>query len=252
MPLQFLKMDVTPTSLYISSYHFVAQMKSSTIRTIFFDLDGTIVDSEAKAVNVVQRIMPNYLGRTLTGVELRNFKGVPWLGAFREMLPGREYEIYEECLKEWDRIPTKLNVYSGIVEEIKHLNRMGFTLGIVSSKESRYIHMDLEDFSISDYFSVVIGSDDTLRHKPNPDPLIEAARRINRNPADCIYIGDQPTDMSAARMAGMRCGGALWGDGEYEYLKDSAPDFMFKDPADITENLIGLSESRAGSSQDNY
>lgn len=212
-------------------------MNEERIRTVFFDLDGTIVDSESKALQVVQRIMPQYIGRTLTTKELRAFKGVPWLEAFRNLCPGYEYEIYDKSLEEWERTQEKLTAYTGVTEAIENLGKLGYILGIVSSKESKYIRMDLDDFSISEYFSVVIGSDDTVRHKPNPEPLIEALRRIQSRPGNAIYIGDQPTDILAARSAGMKSGAALWGEGSYEFLSEAKPDYVFKTPDEIARSL---------------
>ena len=50
---------------------------------------------------------------------------------------------------------------------------------------------------------VVIGAEDTERHKPDPDPVLEALRRLGAEPADAAYVGDSPFDIRAAK-AGAR------------------------------------------------
>ena len=58
---------------------------------------------------------------------------------------------------------------------------------------------------------VVIGAEDTERHKPDPDPVLEALRRLGADAADAAYVGDSPFDVRAAKAAGVLAVAVGWG-----------------------------------------
>lgn len=68
-------------------------------------------------------------------------------------------------------------------------------------------------------------------------------RKLNVSPEDCLYIGDQPTDIQAAHATGMPCIGTLWGDGTVERLRAEGPSALAYEPQDILRFLAqGISE----------
>ena len=69
----------------------------------------------------------------------------------------------------------------------------------------------LEVFALEDYFETVVAYEDTEIHKPEPEPLLEAARRMGVAIERCAYVGDSPHDMNAAIAAGAVPVAALWG-----------------------------------------
>jgi pyrophosphatase PpaX len=58
---------------------------------------------------------------------------------------------------------------------------------------------------------VIIGADDTARHKPDPEPILLALERLGAEPGDAAYVGDSPFDIGAARAAGVHAIGVTWG-----------------------------------------
>ena len=56
---------------------------------------------------------------------------------------------------------------------------------------------------IEDCFDTIVASEDTLRHKPDPDPFLEAARRLGARPERCVVWEDSGLGIEAARRAGM-------------------------------------------------
>ncbi len=65
----------------------------------------------------------------------------------------------------------------------------------------------LEGLGLRSHFAVVLGGDSLPERKPAPQPLLEAARRCGRAPAECVMVGDSRVDVLAGRAAGMvTCG----------------------------------------------
>lgn len=57
---------------------------------------------------------------------------------------------------------------------------------------------------LKQYFKVAVGYEDTENHKPDPEPLLLATKRLGIRPEECVYIGDVENDVKAARAAGMK------------------------------------------------
>ncbi|MFD6843729.1 HAD family hydrolase, partial [Bacillus cereus] len=56
-------------------------------------------------------------------------------------------------------------------------------------------------------------------------------------PKQCMYIGDQITDIQAAHASQMKSGAALWGEGMFEKLVIQEPNFVFNTPSELLELL---------------
>ena len=61
----------------------------------------------------------------------------------------------------------------------------------------------LAALGITDWFAAVVAAEDTVRHKPEPDVFLEAARRLGVTPARCTVYEDTDIGLEAARRAGM-------------------------------------------------
>ena len=84
---------------------------------------------------------------------------------------------------------------------------------------------------------VLVGAEDTERHKPDPDPLLEALRRLEAAPSDAVYVGDSPFDIRAAKAAGVGAIAVGWGGiHPDERLLAEEPDALVH----TTEELHGL------------
>ena len=95
-----------------------------------------------------------------------------------------------------------LRMPDGTADVIKNLHET-YRLGIVTGRVPETIFELPELHDLKKYFEVVVHNLDTTNHKPYPEPLLLAARRLALEPTECIYIGDVETDAQAARAANM-------------------------------------------------
>ncbi|MGC2699368.1 MAG: HAD family hydrolase [Candidatus Acidiferrales bacterium] len=84
-----------------------------------------------------------------------------------------------------------------------------FDLGIVTSGNRARVRRQLREFSLADYFSACVCSEDTLKKKPHPAPLQLALKRLRLAPGESVYVGDTAEDIEMARGAGVRAIGVL-------------------------------------------
>jgi len=81
---------------------------------------------------------------------------------------------------------------------------------------------------------VLVGAEDTERHKPDPDPVLEALRRLDASPAEAVYVGDSPFDIRAGKSAGAFVVAVGWGGiHPHDRLLAEEPDALVRHPGEI-------------------
>lgn len=109
-------------------------------------------------------------------------------------------------------------------------------LGIVTSRNRKELELDPVLFGIINYLQIVVCADDTINHKPHPEPIQKFIEISNAAPEKTIYIGDTCYDMNCAQAAGVSFALALWGAKNPQDI-NAAIKLMY--PNEIL-NIIGL------------
>jgi 2-phosphoglycolate phosphatase len=194
-------------------------------RAVLFDLDGTLADTAADLGHVLNL---QRLARGLEALPLDRLRPVVSQGARGllrvgfGLMPGQpDYDaMREEFLDLYARnLVRHTRLFEGMAEVLDALESRRLPWGVVTNKQARFTEPLLESLGLGQRAGCVISGDTCARAKPHPDPLLEAARRLETPAAACIYVGDDERDMQAGRDAGMRPVVALYG-----YLgEDPAP-----------------------------
>src|SRR5207245_9505214 len=90
-------------------------------------------------------------------------------------------------------------------------------------------------------FAARVGSGDTLRKKPHPEPLRLALRQMQLDPSACIYVGDAPQDVEMARRAGVRAIGVLCPFPTEKRLRAARPEYLIgsiEELRDVRKRLL--------------
>jgi len=101
--------------------------------------------------------------------------------------------------------------FENIPNILKSLKTKGIKLGIVSTKFRYRIETILAQHGMSELFDIIVGVEDVLSPKPDPEGLIMAIERLELQSSDVLYIGDSVTDAETARRGGIAFAAVLSG-----------------------------------------
>ncbi|MCL1927623.1 MAG: HAD-IA family hydrolase [Treponema sp.] len=237
-------------------------------KAIIFDMDGVLCDSEwfiAEAgrlmfkeihdVDVIREDFHPFVGlgenRFLGGVaekyQIKDFS--------IERDKAKTYEIYVELVKK----PGALKALPGAIDFVHHSRELGLKTALATSADQIKMMANLEAVGLinneqwsdniglaaaieaaarNKVFDAMVNGLDAQRQKPYPDLFLEAASRLEEDPANCWVIEDSLGGIEAAKAAGMRCLALLTSFPEDD-IKAAGPDKIAKDLSAITpEELL--------------
>ncbi len=178
---------------------------------VIFDLDGVLLDSEPLHVEATNQVLQRF-GKHLTVQENAQFMGLAdpeyWAALLRYF--GLEGVAIEPLLREKARVYSNLvktrplKPFPGIPELLEALRHAGCRLAVASSSRLEDIETVLRRLGLRDFFDAVVSGEEVPRSKPDPAIFLEAARRLECNPENCVAIEDSLNGLRAARAAGMR------------------------------------------------
>ncbi len=187
------------------------------VAAVLFDLDGTLIDSApdlgAAADQMrVARGMPSLPlsdYRHMAGAGARGMLGIafgigvedPLFDAMREEF----FKNYEACMTQ------RTHAFDGVAEMIAQLEAHKLPWGVVTNKSSRFTDPLTRGMPLFARAKAIVSGDTTPHTKPHPEPLLEAARRLQVPPTQCVYVGDDERDIIAGLAANMKTVAATYG-----------------------------------------
>ncbi len=214
--------------------------------TVLFDLDGTLLDTIGMIVESLEHALNEHLGWVPSHPELVAGVGTPLLDQLRGHVARVRDEVCEDLVSTLKTTyvshnlsihDDRVSAYPGAGATLDGLRAAGARLGIVTSKPNATARRGLRLCGLESYFEVVVGSDDVVRHKPDPMPVFAALEQLGAPASSAVFIGDSPHDVRAGNVAGVRTGAALWGPFPRESLTPAAPSYWLDAPTDVLDLL---------------
>ena len=203
---------------------------------VLFDLDGTVIDSGSIILASMRHATKTVLEREVEDEVLMAAVGGSGLVEQMRLLDEHRVDELVACYREHNEpLHSELAECAGMTDALDVLKRQGRRLGVVTAKRRATVELAFGYLPLEQFFDVIVGSDDTERHKPDPEPILHALQLLDARPEDAAYVGDSPFDIRAARAACVHAVAVTWGGIHHrERLEAERPDAIVRD----TEELL--------------
>lgn len=189
---------------------------------LFFDLDGTLIDSAVGITQCVAHALTQ-MGRPVPPQEeLRRWIGPSLRTSFAPLFddPEQVEQAVTYYRERFDVVGWREHdIYPRIGQVVQELHARGHRLAIVTAKNEPHARRIVEHLPFGACFEDVIGATPDGSRSEKPQLVAEALRRLMLAPTQCWMIGDRRMDIEGARHHGMRNIGVLWGFGGAEELR---------------------------------
>ena len=210
------------------------------IRIIILDFDGTLGDTAAVIVKTMQATIQELGLPPRTDSECAAMIGLRLIEIPKVLFPGHEMDgdlyaaTYRRLFHEYNTEGAVV-LYPNVMETLEELKERGYILTIASSRSHASLAEYVENLGLSPIIGFILGADDVVNGKPDPEPVTRTLEKYGMRPEETIVVGDTVFDIKMGKNAGTRTCGVTYGNGSRESLADA--DLIIDDFGQLLEVL---------------
>ena len=180
------------------------------MKAVLFDLDGTLIDTAADFVRIIQQMCRDEQRPVVEAEIIRTQVSEGARAMVQLVYP--EMDVTDPVFLAHrqrflntygDNIVVDTNLFEGMYPLLEELEAHQIPWGIVTNKPRRLSESLLAELNLSDRCAVLVCPEDVRNTKPDPEPMYLAAKQLDLDAKDIIYVGDHPRDIDAGRNAEM-------------------------------------------------
>ena len=216
--------------------------RGADIAAVFFDLDGTLVDSAPDMVVAMERLRAERGEPVADMSVIGHVVSKGGRAMIRRGFPGADEALVETLLPRFlelyaSEIATHTRTFPGVDALLDTLEARAIPWGVVTNKPGWLARALLGELTLAHRCAALVTGDCLARRKPEPDTLLHACTLARVAPARSIYVGDDARDIEAGQRAGMGTVAAAWG-----YLDGADPhawnaDRVVAQPSELLASL---------------
>ena len=170
---------------------------------IIFDFDGTIINTNDVIIESFQATYEHFYGGRVDEEKITRVFGEPLMVTMARDFPMVSVENAMQFYRQYQfsHADELVKEFPGIRDMLEELKGLGFNMVIVTSRTTDSTLKYLKMFNLDEYFTDIVSCDDTTIHKPNPEPIYIALKKLNSKKEEAIMIGDGSFDIKCANNA---------------------------------------------------
>ncbi|CAD9196652.1 HAD family hydrolase [Acinetobacter bohemicus] len=180
------------------------------MKAVLFDLDGTLIDTAADFIRIIQDMCRDKQCDVVAADLIRTQVSEGARAMVKLVYPELDVEdpVFLAHRQRFldvygDDIAVETDLFEGMYPLLEALESQNIPWGIVTNKPRWLSEALLKALNLTERCAVLVCPEDVSKTKPDPEPMYLAAKRIQIQPEDCIYVGDHPRDIDAGRHAQM-------------------------------------------------
>lgn len=217
-------------------------MTGREIRTILFDIDGTILDTEEFVLRSFEFAFTAKGYVAPTRDVIRPHIGRPLEAIYADFALGGDADELTRTHRWFQTQNLRLSQpYPGARETLEALRAAGIRMAAVTSRSRLTSTTTLELAGVLEFFGAIVSAEDVTALKPDPEPMLAALAGLGLTPADAIaaaVVGDTHNDIGAGKAVGAFTVAATYGFHGEDVL-EAAPDAVIRDIAELP-GILGV------------
>jgi phosphoglycolate phosphatase len=207
-------------------------------KILILDFDGTLGDTVGVIVQTMQATIRELGLPARTDKECASMIGLRLIDIPPVLFPecNLDGEFYAQTYRRLFHIYNTagaVELYPNVIETLTELKNQGLVLTIASSRSKASLTNYIKDLGIEALISYVLGADDVVEGKPNPEPVNRTLEKFGFKPEEAIVVGDTVFDVDMGKNAGTKTCGVTYGNGSRESI--SAADWVIDDFGHLLE-----------------
>lgn len=207
-------------------------------KILILDFDGTLGDTVGVIVQTMQATIRELGLPARTDKECASMIGLRLIDIPPVLFPecNLDGEFYAQTYRRLFHIYNTagaVELYPNVIETLTELKNRGLVLTIASSRSKASLTNYIKDLGIEALISYVLGADDVIEGKPNPEPVNRTLEKFGFKPEEAIVVGDTVFDVDMGKNAGTKTCGVTYGNGSRESI--SAADWVIDDFGQLLE-----------------
>jgi len=205
------------------------------LKSILFDLDGTLVNSLSLTFEAFNQGLTAFGGKHHTPKELMAYFGVGELNIFEKIVGEKHAPAANDIFREFTQTNMgRVPLHPGVREMLGTLREQGIPFGLVTGRGIETTELILAHHQMRDWFGTIVCYEHVSSSKPSPEGILLGMKQTSFSPTETAYVGDMIVDVLAARRAGIRSVAALWDEFcDHSGVLSHSPDHQLRAPADI-------------------
>ncbi len=215
------------------------------IKALFFDLDGTLVDTLPLILKSYNSALKK-IGFTLSDKDIVK----TCFGNTEEVIceglgvPNKLKEFKETYFENIKKIFNEGKSFPNVADVLDLAKEKEIKLAVISFAYRWYLDKMIGELDLTKYLDLVIGFDDVMKPKPNPEAVITACKQLKVEPKNCVMVGDSKKDIEMGKAAGSQT--ILFYPENYDLfynlneLRKSNPDKIISDFSEIKDLLLKI------------
>ena len=180
------------------------------MKAVLFDLDGTLIDTAADFIRIIQQMCRDEQRPVVDAATIRTQVSEGARAMVKLVYP--EMDVTDPVFLAHrqrfldvygDNIVVDTDLFVGMYALLEELEANQIPWGIVTNKPRGLSESLLAELNLTERCAVLVCPEDVTHTKPDPEPMYLAAKQLNLDAKDIIYVGDHPRDIDAGRNANM-------------------------------------------------